>query len=141
MTALRVEGEVNTPRDFGFADLAALPNQVPDVGRLIPGREGSAVRLGALLEATGPRPGVTHMTLPSRHGGDSRWRTLPPRCPRVDSRRRCRFHLASGIQAARLVAYGLAQCPPPPMMEVGSFIAKHHRVPAICICHDRYAWR
>ncbi len=68
MTALRVEGEVNTPRAFGFADLAALPNQVLDVGRLIPGREGGAVRLGALLEATGPRPGVTHMTLHATDG-------------------------------------------------------------------------
>ena len=72
---LSVEGEVQTPRTFGFADLAALPNQVPDVGVLIPGREGSAVKLSTLLDATGMQAGATHVTL---HAGDDDYAASVP---------------------------------------------------------------
>ncbi len=51
--SLRVEGEVRKPQDFDFATLAALPGQVPDIGALIPGREGGWVWLRSLLEAMG----------------------------------------------------------------------------------------
>jgi hypothetical protein len=40
MESLRVEGEVQHDANFSFADLAALPEQVADVGQLVPGREG-----------------------------------------------------------------------------------------------------
>jgi hypothetical protein len=63
MTSLRVEGAVETPRVFSFTDLASLPGQVPDIGRLIPGREGGGVWLRALLEATGVRPQASYLTL------------------------------------------------------------------------------
>src|SRR2546421_127481 len=58
MNSLRllVEGEVAAPREFGFDDLAALAGQVDDVGALIPGREGGAGRLAAILRAGGPSP-------------------------------------------------------------------------------------
>ena len=61
--AVRVDGEVERSLTFGFIDLAALPNQIANVGALIPGREGSAVRLRALLNAAGVREHATHITL------------------------------------------------------------------------------
>ena len=45
MTQLHIEGEVDSPQAFGFEDLVQLPDQVEDVSQVIPGREGSAVRL------------------------------------------------------------------------------------------------
>ncbi len=69
MTRLRVSGEVERPLALGFDAFVALPGQVPDVGALIPGREGGAVRLGTLLEHAGARPGATHVTLASTDGG------------------------------------------------------------------------
>jgi hypothetical protein len=68
MKSLRVEGEVQHPRDLSFADLAALPGQVSDVGQLIPGREGGGVRLQSILEAVGPTQAATHVTLVSSDG-------------------------------------------------------------------------
>jgi DMSO/TMAO reductase YedYZ molybdopterin-dependent catalytic subunit len=52
---LTLEGAVDAPRAFSFADLAALPEQVADVAQLVPGRAGGAVRLSALLDAVGAR--------------------------------------------------------------------------------------
>jgi mannose-6-phosphate isomerase-like protein (cupin superfamily)/glycosyltransferase involved in cell wall biosynthesis len=61
-TAVRVDGEVERALTFGFVELAALPDQVAQVGTLIPGRDGSAVRLRALLEVAGVREHATHIT-------------------------------------------------------------------------------
>jgi len=61
-TAVRVDGEVERSQTFGFVDLAALPDQVAQVGTLVPGRDGSAVRLRALLEVAGVRQHATHIT-------------------------------------------------------------------------------
>ena len=61
-TAVRVDGEVERVQTFGFVDLAALPDQVAQVGTLIPGRNGSAVRLRTLLEVAGVREHATHIT-------------------------------------------------------------------------------
>jgi 2-dehydropantoate 2-reductase len=68
MTSLRVEGAVETPRIFSFTDLASLPGQVPDISKVIPGREGGGVWLRALLEATGVRPQASHLTLHATDG-------------------------------------------------------------------------
>jgi 2-dehydropantoate 2-reductase len=68
MTSLRVEGAVETPRVFSFTDLASLPDQVSDIGSLIPGRQGGGVWLRALLEATGVRPQASHLTLHATDG-------------------------------------------------------------------------
>ena len=68
MTQLHVEGEVQSPQAFGFSELRALSDQIEDVSRLIPGREGSAVRLQTVLEQVGPQETVRYITLESTDG-------------------------------------------------------------------------
>jgi DMSO/TMAO reductase YedYZ molybdopterin-dependent catalytic subunit len=68
MANLRVDGEVVKACELSFADLAALPGQVDDVGELIPGRAGGAVRLASILERAGRRPEASHATLSSADG-------------------------------------------------------------------------
>jgi DMSO/TMAO reductase YedYZ molybdopterin-dependent catalytic subunit len=63
--ALEVTGQVARPGRFDFEALARLPEQVEDIGTLVPGRKGGGVRLSALLAAVQPQPGVTHITLES----------------------------------------------------------------------------
>jgi DMSO/TMAO reductase YedYZ molybdopterin-dependent catalytic subunit len=60
---LRVGGEVVTPRQFSFDDLAALPHQIPDISVLAPRRRGRAVRLRVLLDETGLGERATYLTL------------------------------------------------------------------------------
>ena len=52
-TTLTVEGRVKHERAFDKHDLASLPGQVPDVSRLAPDREGTAVQLASVLDLTG----------------------------------------------------------------------------------------
>ena len=68
MATLRVEGEVQAPREFAFTELAALPEQILDVGSLIPGRQGGAIWLSDLLDVTGVHPHATHVTLHATDG-------------------------------------------------------------------------
>ncbi len=68
MTRLHVEGEVQSPLAFGFAELRALSDQIEDVSRLIPGREGGGVRLQAILDQVGPKATVRYVTLESTDG-------------------------------------------------------------------------
>jgi hypothetical protein len=68
MDTLRVEGEVQQSRSFSFADLAALPQQVADVGQLLPGREGGGVRLRSILDQVAPSSDATYITLTSTDG-------------------------------------------------------------------------
>jgi 2-dehydropantoate 2-reductase len=68
---LRVVGEVVTPRQFSFDDLAALPHQIPDISVLAPGRRGRAVRLRALLDETGLGERATYLTLYADDGAYS----------------------------------------------------------------------
>jgi hypothetical protein len=58
-TTVRVDGEVERSLTFGFVDLAALSDQMAQVGTLIPGRDSSAVRLRSLLEVAGVREHAT----------------------------------------------------------------------------------
>ncbi|MCL6503270.1 MAG: molybdopterin-dependent oxidoreductase [Pirellulales bacterium] len=62
---LRISGEVERPLALRFSDLAALAPewQVPDIGRLIPGRKGDAVRLEGLLHLAGATPAAVYLTL------------------------------------------------------------------------------
>lgn len=64
---LSIEGLVARPRRFDARALAALDPraQVDDVGQLVPGRKGRAVRLAALLELAGADPRATHLDLAS----------------------------------------------------------------------------
>ncbi len=68
MTQLHIGGEVQLPQAFGFTALRSLSDQIEDVGHLIPGREGSAVRLQALLEQVRPKETVRYITLESTDG-------------------------------------------------------------------------
>ena len=68
MTQLRVEGEVQLPRNFDFDDLAGLPRQVLDVGTLIPGREGSGVCLESILSTVGIKEEARYITVVSMDG-------------------------------------------------------------------------
>ncbi len=68
MTQLHVEGEVQLPRDFDFNDLTGLPGQVPDVGTLIPGREGGGVRLESILGTVGVKKKARYITVVSTDG-------------------------------------------------------------------------
>ncbi len=68
MTQLHIEGEVRSPQAFGFTELRALSEQIEDVSRLIPGREGSAVRLQAVLDQVEPKATVRYITLESTDG-------------------------------------------------------------------------
>ena len=65
---LRIDGEVQTPCVFDFADMSALPDQIADVAALMPGRHGTAVRLQTLLETAGVNPQATHLTLHATDG-------------------------------------------------------------------------
>lgn len=62
-TGITIEGLVQQPVTVGYDDLAALPGQVADVGSVVPGREGTAVRLGDLLAKAGPTGEATHLTI------------------------------------------------------------------------------
>jgi 2-dehydropantoate 2-reductase len=68
MASLRIDGEVRDACDLSFADLRALPGQVDDVGALVPGREGGAVRLDSILARVGRNAAATHATLVSADG-------------------------------------------------------------------------
>jgi len=68
-TLLRVTGSANNPQDFNFNALASLPDQVPDTSKLVAGREGSSVRLAALLRVVEPKEDAHFITLEST-GGD-----------------------------------------------------------------------
>ncbi len=68
---LRIKGEVVRPRQFSFDELAALPQQIPDISVLAPGRQGCAVRLRALLDETGLGERATHLTLYADDGAYS----------------------------------------------------------------------
>jgi len=65
---LRIDGEVTTPGELSYDDLAALPEQVPDVGALVSGRAGTAVRLRTLLQRAGVKATATHVTVLSSDG-------------------------------------------------------------------------
>lgn len=62
---LTIAGSVALPRTFSFADLAAMAaeHQVADVGRLVPGRKGDAVRLAGILELVQPLAGAQWLGL------------------------------------------------------------------------------
>ena len=66
-TTLKVSGELSSPREFGFADLAAFPaqDQVFDVSKIDPKRQGDAVTLEGLLRLVGAKPSAKYLGLHS----------------------------------------------------------------------------
>jgi hypothetical protein len=63
MAALRIEGAIARPLAFDFAALAALPDQIDDVGTLVPGRSGGGIRVAQILDLAGPDPAASTVTL------------------------------------------------------------------------------
>ncbi len=64
---LRIEGRVAAPIDLGYPDFQELPDQIPDVGRIVPERRGIGVWARTLLERTAVQPGATHVLF---HAGE-----------------------------------------------------------------------
>jgi hypothetical protein len=62
---LRIVGEVDAPREFTFAALAAVDprQQINDVSRIAAGRKGDAVRLAGLLELARPKTSARYLNL------------------------------------------------------------------------------
>ena len=69
--AIAVDGLVDRPLELDFDGLLGLPAaaQVPDVAARVPGKEGRAVRLGALLERAGVAAEAAHIAVTARAGG------------------------------------------------------------------------
>ncbi|MBX3471602.1 MAG: enoyl-CoA hydratase/isomerase family protein [Planctomycetes bacterium] len=67
---LAVGGLCEAPAELGREELARLPEaeQVPDVGAVVPGKKGRAVRLAGVLRAARPAEDVTHVALSSSDG-------------------------------------------------------------------------
>ena len=64
-TLLKIDGEVQRPATFSFADLASLANdiQVRDVSRIDSKRKGDAVTLAGLLALVDPKASASYLTL------------------------------------------------------------------------------
>src|SRR5688572_26966439 len=64
---LAIVGEVESPRNLTFADLAAIPgeHQITDVSRLVPGRKGDAVKLAGILALVKAKPAAKYLGLHS----------------------------------------------------------------------------
>lgn len=64
---LNVVGEVASPRQFSFADLAAIDPtlQISDVSQIANGRQGAAVQLAAILALVQPKPTARYLNLHS----------------------------------------------------------------------------
>src|SRR5260221_10885394 len=62
---LRIDGEVLRPLELTFDDFSSIPSadQVPDVSRFHPKRQGDAVTLEAVLAKAKPKPGASYLTL------------------------------------------------------------------------------
>jgi 2-dehydropantoate 2-reductase len=65
---LIIDGEVNQPRKLTWADFQSLDAefQVPDVSRLDPKRQGTAVKLEGALGLAGVKPSAKYLTLHAR---------------------------------------------------------------------------
>ncbi|MEZ6184935.1 MAG: molybdopterin-dependent oxidoreductase [Planctomycetota bacterium] len=67
---VQLGGLVAAPRALTFFELSTIPmtQQVPDVRARVPGREGRAVQLGALLDMAQPQAGATHVQVSTADG-------------------------------------------------------------------------
>mgnify|MGYP002623877616 CR=1 FL=1 len=64
-TLLKIDGEVSQPLELSFADFQAFPqaDQVRDVSRFHPSRQGDGVALQAILDRVQPTAAATYLTL------------------------------------------------------------------------------
>ena len=82
MSTLLVDGAVATPRTFDFGALAKLPEQIADVGALVPNRRGGGVLLHAVLQAVGAAADAQSIELIAADGG---FRQTAPLASLVDA--------------------------------------------------------
>lgn len=94
---LRVDGEVEHPLRLSFADLAAFPaaDQVADVSRFHPSRQGDGVTLEAILKRAAPKQPAAWLTLHA--GADDFHASIP----------------LAAVRAEGIVVYRLAGGPLP----------------------------
>jgi len=64
---LKITGEVESPRELTFADLAGIDpqEQIVDVSKLAAGRKGDAIRLAGLLALVKPTSSAKYLNLHS----------------------------------------------------------------------------
>lgn len=65
---LEISGAVEQPAQLDYAALEALPGQVEDVARLIPGRTGGGVALQSVLARAQVSPEARYITLETADG-------------------------------------------------------------------------
>lgn len=68
---LTVEGRLPERLVFTYADLRRIPDQIEDVGRVVPGRRGSAVSVADLLKAAAAGAGARRVVFHSADDGFS----------------------------------------------------------------------
>ncbi|MAT14837.1 MAG: hypothetical protein CMJ46_06150 [Planctomyces sp.] len=70
-SSLTICGTIGEPVQLTATELSQLPEawQVRDLATVVPGREGAAIRLSALLDAFPPTEGATHITLHASRDG------------------------------------------------------------------------
>jgi DMSO/TMAO reductase YedYZ molybdopterin-dependent catalytic subunit len=71
MPGLTITGHVENQLHLRFADFAALPAQIEDVGTVVQARKGGAVALAAVFQKAVVHPAATHAVLISRDGAFS----------------------------------------------------------------------
>jgi DMSO/TMAO reductase YedYZ molybdopterin-dependent catalytic subunit len=79
---LRMMGELDEPRDFDFAALRAIDEQLVESSPLLAGREIAAVRLSRLLALAGVQPNARSLVAET---ADGRYLTALP----IDAADRC----------------------------------------------------
>lgn len=67
-TLLEADGQVAHPSGFSFAQLGGLPEQIADVSKVLPGREGGGVRLRAVLDKVQLNGHPKYITLEAMDG-------------------------------------------------------------------------
>jgi len=68
VSELRIEQEGKPAQTFDFDELSRLDGQIDDVGELIPGRVGRAVRLRSILDRVRPSEELDYLTVESTDG-------------------------------------------------------------------------
>ncbi len=68
MDVLEIGGEVDTPKKFDFTSLHSLPNQIENVSKVLPGKEGAAVSLQSILDHVGATGAARYITLECTDG-------------------------------------------------------------------------
>lgn len=65
---LEITGLVASTKRLSLDELKALPGQVPNVGAVVPGREGAGVQLSSILALAKPSAEAKFMTLSTADG-------------------------------------------------------------------------